>query len=68
MIRPKCYRLGSELVVTNYREEVIGYVEMTLHGPVMFHAFDGYRNPVGLFPTESAAVESLVAMANAAGR
>jgi hypothetical protein len=58
----KCYRLGNELVVTDYREEVLGYVSLS-HSALVFIACDGYGEHVGEFPTESAAVVALQLLA-----
>lgn len=62
----KTYILGMDLVVLDYREEVLGFVKLVVSesGKPLYQASDGYRKFVGYFPTTSEAVDGLVENAN----
>jgi hypothetical protein len=55
-----------DLVVSNYREEVLGYVKLVVSesGKRLYQASDGYRKFVGNFTDTSEAVNALVENAN----
>lgn len=53
-------------MVSNYREEVLGYVKLVASdsGKALYSASDGYRKFVGNFTNTSEAVNALVENAN----
>jgi hypothetical protein len=58
----KTYILGMDLVVSNYREEVLGYVKLVASesGKPLYQASDGYRKFVGYFTNTNEAVDAVL--------
>ena len=65
-MKVKTYMLGTELVVTNYREIVLGYISKVSPWCKTsgFYTCDGYRDSVGVFFTLDEAINALVENAN----
>lgn len=53
-------------MVSNYREEVLGYVKLVASdsGKPLYNASDGYRKSIGTFTSVKESVNALVENAN----